>query len=71
MMRFVTRYLYPASRLGEILFGLIMVLTVTLIDGLKVAEPHNEAGSEPLFCGMLALALTLFLRETDPATKKS
>jgi VIT1/CCC1 family predicted Fe2+/Mn2+ transporter len=38
MTRFVTRYLDPASRLGEILFGLIMVLTVTLTAGLAVAE---------------------------------
>jgi hypothetical protein len=38
MKRFVPRYLDPASRLGEILFGLIMVLTVTLTAGLTVAE---------------------------------
>jgi VIT1/CCC1 family predicted Fe2+/Mn2+ transporter len=38
MMRFVPRYLDPASRLGEILFGLIMVLTVTLTAGLTMAE---------------------------------
>jgi len=38
MKRFVPRYLDPASRLGEILFGLIMVLTVTLSAGLTVAE---------------------------------
>jgi uncharacterized membrane protein YqjE len=31
---FVQRYLDPASRLGEILFGLIMVLTATLTAGL-------------------------------------
>ena len=35
---FVQRYLDPASRLGEILFGLIMVLTMTLTAGLTVAE---------------------------------
>src|SRR6185503_17526271 len=38
MKRFVHTYLDPASRLGEILFGLIMVLTVTLSAGLTVAE---------------------------------
>src|SRR5436190_19775875 len=38
MKRFVHRYLDPASRLGEILFGLIMVLTITLTAGLTVAE---------------------------------
>ena len=32
---FLHRYLDPASRLGEILFGLIMVLTVTLTAGLN------------------------------------
>jgi VIT1/CCC1 family predicted Fe2+/Mn2+ transporter len=36
--RFVRRYLDPASRLGEVLFGLIMVLGVTLTAGLSVAE---------------------------------
>jgi VIT1/CCC1 family predicted Fe2+/Mn2+ transporter len=38
MKRFVPRYLDPATRLGEILFGLIMVLTVTLTAGLTVSE---------------------------------
>ncbi len=38
MKPFVSKYLDPASRLGEILFGLIMVLTVTLTAGLTVAE---------------------------------
>jgi len=36
--RFVTRYLDPGSRLGEILFGLIMVLTITLTAGLTAAD---------------------------------
>jgi VIT1/CCC1 family predicted Fe2+/Mn2+ transporter len=36
--RFVEKYLDPASRLGEVLFGLIMVLSVTLTAGLTVAE---------------------------------
>jgi hypothetical protein len=38
MKRFVPKYLDPASRLGEILFGLIMVLTVTLTAGLTVTS---------------------------------
>src|SRR4029077_9087812 len=38
MKRFVPRYLDPASRLGEILFGLIMVLTVTLSAGLAAVD---------------------------------
>ena len=38
MSRFTQRHLDPGSRLGEILFGLIMVLTVTLTAGLTVTE---------------------------------
>jgi hypothetical protein len=38
MSRFTERYLDPASRLGEILFGYIMVLTVTLTAGFSVAD---------------------------------
>jgi len=38
MSRFTQRYLDPGSRLSEILFGLIMVLTVTLTAGFGVAE---------------------------------
>jgi hypothetical protein len=44
--RFVPRYLDPATRLGEVLFGLIMVLTVTLTAGLIVAE--GKAGVRQL-----------------------
>jgi len=43
MKAFVSRYLDPASRLGEILFGLIMVLAVTLTAGLTVAEGREGA----------------------------
>ena len=35
---FAHRHLDPASRMGEILFGLIMVLTITLTAGLTVRE---------------------------------
>jgi hypothetical protein len=38
---FVPKYLDPATRLGEVLFGLIMVLTVTLTAGLTVAEGRD------------------------------
>jgi len=38
MSRFTRRHLDPASRLGEILFGLIMVLTVTLTASFSVAD---------------------------------
>jgi VIT1/CCC1 family predicted Fe2+/Mn2+ transporter len=43
MKAFVSRYLDPASRLGEILFGLIMVLAVTLTAGLTAAEGREGA----------------------------
>lgn len=36
--RFVQRHLDPASRMGEVLFGLIMVLSMTLTASLSVAE---------------------------------
>ena len=35
MSRFTERHLDPGSRFGEILFGLIMVLTVTLAAGFN------------------------------------
>ena len=38
MSRFTERHLDPASRLGEILFGLIMVLTVTLTASFTIAD---------------------------------
>jgi hypothetical protein len=46
MSRFVRQHLDPASRLGEILFGLIMVLAVTLTTGLRGAE--GKAGVRQL-----------------------
>jgi VIT1/CCC1 family predicted Fe2+/Mn2+ transporter len=39
--RFVQRHLDPASRMGEILFGLVMVLSVTLTAGLTVKEGQS------------------------------
>ena len=36
--RLVEKYLDPASRLGEVLFGLIMVLGATLTASLSAAE---------------------------------
>lgn len=44
--RFIPKYLDPGSRLGEILFGLIMVLTITLAAGLTVTE--DKAGVREL-----------------------
>lgn len=35
---FIEQFLDPAEWLGEVLFGLIMVLTITLGAGLLVAE---------------------------------
>ena len=48
---FVRKHLDPASRLGEILFGLIMVLTATLTAGLTVAE--GKAGVRQLLLSAL------------------
>jgi VIT1/CCC1 family predicted Fe2+/Mn2+ transporter len=44
---FIERYLDPASRLGEVLFGLIMVLCVTLTAGLSAAT-EGSAGVRQL-----------------------
>ena len=49
--RFVERYLDPASRLGEVLFGLIMVLGATLTAGLDV--PEGKAGVRRLLYAAL------------------
>lgn len=46
MSRFTQRHLDPASRAGEILFGLIMVLAGTLTASFKVAE--GKAGVRQL-----------------------
>jgi len=51
MKRFVPRYLDPASRLGEILFGLIMVLTVSLTAGFAVDE--GRAGVRELLLAVI------------------
>lgn len=40
---FAKNYLDPASRLGEILFGLIMVLTFTLIAGITIKDNPSSA----------------------------
>ena len=55
MKRFVPKYLDPASRLGEVLFGLIMVLTVTLTAGLTVAE--GRAGVRQLLLAAIGCNL--------------
>jgi VIT1/CCC1 family predicted Fe2+/Mn2+ transporter len=55
MKRFVPRYLDPASRLGEILFGLIMVLTVTLSAGLTADE--GRAGVRQLLAAAIGCNL--------------
>jgi hypothetical protein len=55
MSRFVRRYLDPASQLSEILFGLIMVLTVTLTAGLSVTE--GKAGVRQLLIAVIGCNL--------------
>ena len=53
--RFVHRHLDPASRMGEILFGLIMVLSITLTAGLNVAD--GKAGVRQLLIAALGCNL--------------
>ena len=43
---FIHRYLDPSERLGEILFGLIMVLTFTLTAGLTIDQEDPGAARE-------------------------
>ncbi len=56
MSRFTERHLDPASRLGEILFGLIMVLTVTLTASFTVADGKKGFIS---FCSLLLVPTSL------------
>jgi len=56
---FVQRHLDPASRLGEILFGLIMVLTATLTAGLTAES--GKAGVRQLLYGALACFWLVFV----------
>jgi len=53
--RFTQRYLDPASRLGEVLFGLIMVLGATLTAGMSVRE--GEEGVRQLLRAALGCNL--------------
>ena len=51
MREFFRRYLEPADRLNEVLFGLIMVLTFTLTAGLTI-EDGPDAGRELLLAAL-------------------
>jgi hypothetical protein len=53
MRSFIARYLDPASRLGEVLFGLIMALGFTG----AVRLGHEEADNRALFIGILGCNL--------------
>lgn len=53
MRSFISRYLDPASRLGEVLFGLIMALGFTG----AVRLGHEEADNRALFIGILGCNL--------------
>jgi hypothetical protein len=55
MRGFAATYLDPASRLGEILFGLIMVLTFTLAAG--VAVPKDRTGARELLLAAIGCNL--------------
>jgi hypothetical protein len=41
---FIARHLDPGSRMGELLFGLIMTLTFTLAAGIVIQEEGREGG---------------------------
>ena len=51
-----TRYLDPASHMGEILFGLIMTLTFTLAAGIVIQEEGRE-GAREMLVGILGCNL--------------
>jgi hypothetical protein len=53
---FATRYLDPASHMGEILFGLIMTLTFTLAAGIVIEEEGRE-GAREMLIGILGCNL--------------
>jgi VIT1/CCC1 family predicted Fe2+/Mn2+ transporter len=51
-----TRYLDPASHMGEILFGLIMTLTFTLAAGIVIQDEGRE-GAREMLIGILGCNL--------------
>jgi hypothetical protein len=53
---FASRHLDPASRMGEILFGLIMTLTFTLAAGIVIQEEGRE-GAREMLIGILGCNL--------------
>lgn len=53
---FASRHLDPASRMGEILFGLIMTLTFTLAAGIVIQEEGPE-GAREMLIGILGCNL--------------
>jgi hypothetical protein len=65
MSRFTERHLDPASRLGEILFGLIMVLTVTLTASFNVADGKKGFVS---FCSLRLARMSPGELSTRPCT---
>ena len=56
MKSFTGKYLDPGSRMGELLFGLIMTLTFTLAAGL-VIEEEGRAGAREMLIGILGCNL--------------
>jgi hypothetical protein len=53
---FLGRYLDPASRMGEVLFGLIMTLTFTLAAGIVIDE-EGRAGAREMLIGIVGCNL--------------
>lgn len=56
MSSFAAKHLDPGSRMGEVLFGLIMTLTFTLGAGL-VIEEEGRAGAREMLLGILGCNL--------------
>lgn len=56
MRSFTAKYLDPGSRMGEVLFGLIMTLTFTLGAGM-VIEEEGRAGAREMLIGILGCNL--------------
>jgi VIT1/CCC1 family predicted Fe2+/Mn2+ transporter len=55
MTRFIDRYLDPTDSLGEVLFGLIMALTVTL--GARLLTQRSEVNADELVAAMIGCNL--------------
>ncbi len=65
---FASRHLDPASRMGEILFGLIMTLTFTLAAGIVIQEEGRE-GAREMLIGILGCNLAWGIIDDEEARR--